>query len=360
MKKNKVIHFGAGNIGRGLIAYIYQLNNYEVYFVDTNSDLIKNLQKNISYKINYFNYKKFNIIKNYQALHIDDVEKIKKILSKVDIISTSVKTNNLPFLKKLLISVKLKNNVKIICFENGYKISDYFKNILNLENKKIKFINAMIDRIIPYNNLDSNSLDIKSEKYYEIILEKTKNFTLEKVSFTNNIDLFITKKLILFNAIHTLTAILAFNKNYLYVHQAFENIQIVSFIKKFIKQLIYVFSKEFLIEEKELKKYVNLTIKRIKNSELKDLNSRLIRNLSLKFTEKERFGLIFNWFKKYKIDENYFKIIFTEIYQNKQIDDQFFLDFFMKNKINNSSYINNELINIYFQKLKENNELNRK
>jgi mannitol-1-phosphate 5-dehydrogenase len=45
------VHFGAGNIGRGFIAPILQENEYEVTFVDINSELIKQINNLNQYKI---------------------------------------------------------------------------------------------------------------------------------------------------------------------------------------------------------------------------------------------------------------------------------------------------------------------
>ena len=45
------VHFGAGNIGRGFIAPILQANEYEVTFIDINSELIEQINSLNKYKI---------------------------------------------------------------------------------------------------------------------------------------------------------------------------------------------------------------------------------------------------------------------------------------------------------------------
>jgi len=45
------VHFGAGNIGRGFIAPTLQANNYEVIFVDVNTDLIEQINSEGQYSI---------------------------------------------------------------------------------------------------------------------------------------------------------------------------------------------------------------------------------------------------------------------------------------------------------------------
>ncbi|VEU59491.1 mannitol-1-phosphate 5-dehydrogenase [Mesomycoplasma neurolyticum] len=333
MKKNKVIHFGAGNIGRGLVAYIYQQNNYEIYFVDTNLDIVNKLNLEKKYKINYFNQKKFNLIKNFKALHISETTEILKLINEMDIISTSIGAENLHHLKPLFQKANFKNNTKIICFENGFKISDKFKEILNLKNKNIDFINSVIDRIIPLSTKQNQILDVQSEKYFNVVLEQKNNFQLNKVQLTQNIDFFIIKKLIFVNAIHTTLGIVAAAKKYKYIHNAFKNKKIIFFIKNFIKAIISVFEKEFNANTKELQKYSNQNLKRFKTKEFNDLNIRLIRNLNSKFALNERFGIIFSLFQKYKIDNYYFKYIFENIYKIKNLNDEFFANFFKENNV---------------------------
>ena len=50
------VHFGAGNIGRGFIAPTLQANNYEVIFVDVNTDLIEQINSRRSILDKIFKY----------------------------------------------------------------------------------------------------------------------------------------------------------------------------------------------------------------------------------------------------------------------------------------------------------------
>ena len=52
----KVVHFGAGNIGRGFIGKVLHDSGFQITFVDTNQSLIKQINQTNSYKISYVEY----------------------------------------------------------------------------------------------------------------------------------------------------------------------------------------------------------------------------------------------------------------------------------------------------------------
>lgn len=41
----KAIHFGAGNIGRGLIGQVLHKNHFEIVFLDTNNEIISQINQ---------------------------------------------------------------------------------------------------------------------------------------------------------------------------------------------------------------------------------------------------------------------------------------------------------------------------
>ena len=47
----KAVHFGAGNIGRGFIGQLLHQNGFEICFVDTNAELIQQLNQDGGYRI---------------------------------------------------------------------------------------------------------------------------------------------------------------------------------------------------------------------------------------------------------------------------------------------------------------------
>ena len=86
------VHFGAGNIGRGFIAPTLQANNYEVIFVDVNTDLIEQINSEGQYSIKSLSLDGISHeeIKDIKAVNLNDSEQLKNNLLNADLITTSV------------------------------------------------------------------------------------------------------------------------------------------------------------------------------------------------------------------------------------------------------------------------------
>jgi len=170
-----ILHYGAGNIGRGFIAPILLNSGFvtEFYFIDNNKELINKLKNSKEYKIKYLDESnKVDTVKGYKALLSNKLES-NLSLETIDVITTSIDLGNLKHSISQVISIietKQKSNTPLIimCCENGEKVSSFFKNQIEehhvINNDLIKFVDVMVDRIVP--NEVSDDLSIKVETYY--------------------------------------------------------------------------------------------------------------------------------------------------------------------------------------------------
>lgn len=305
----KVVHFGAGNIGRGLIAKLYHQNQFEIIFVDVNQNLVNDLNKNgFYYVINFENGEKYKIT-NFQAIHLNNNENLLKELSSADIISTSIGAKNLVFLKPIFAKLaKIEEKHKqIICFENGYRVSSYFKTILE-KCQFWNFVDTTIDQIAP----SSNDLNVYTETFSEIILEeKQQKIKLKTVEYLENLDFFILRKLFFVNALHSGIAYFAYNLKFNFINEALNSVIIQNYIEKMkevLQQTVLIINP--LIEQKIMNEYFETTIKRFKNPALQDLVVRVARNPITKISKNERFDLLLKYAKKSKISSEKLSIIY--------------------------------------------------
>ena len=92
----QVVHFGAGNIGRGFIGDLLSKSNYKIIFVDVVDSIVNSINKHNQYSIiTVGNDIDKRVVKNVVAVNIKDIESLKEVILNTDLITTSVGVNNL-------------------------------------------------------------------------------------------------------------------------------------------------------------------------------------------------------------------------------------------------------------------------
>ena len=147
----QAVHFGAGNIGRGFIAPILQANDYEVIFVDVNTDLIKQINEERQYKVTSLNIdgateEKINDVK---AIDLGDTEILNETLLNASLITTSVGPKFVESIYERVATLDNQKDQIFIAFENMYKASSSASSSINSRNKNLKIIDAVVDKIVP-------------------------------------------------------------------------------------------------------------------------------------------------------------------------------------------------------------------
>jgi len=90
---NKIVIFGAGNIGRSFIGNIFSNNGWKVTFIDANSKLVKELNIKKEFRIVIKRNNKAdeeNLVKNIEAIHSSETNHIINSLVECNLCATSV------------------------------------------------------------------------------------------------------------------------------------------------------------------------------------------------------------------------------------------------------------------------------
>lgn len=132
----RIVHFGAGNIGRGAIPEIFYGIYSHITFIDQNKELVDRINNTKSYRI--INSKEI-VISNYNAIIISDIDEMLLEIQKADLITTSCGINNLEKIADILNRIhNLKTKPIVIAFENNIRPSSYLKSFV--ENTKWFYI----------------------------------------------------------------------------------------------------------------------------------------------------------------------------------------------------------------------------
>lgn len=286
----KAVHFGAGNIGRGFIGQILHQNGFELCFVDTNAELIQQLNQDGGYSIEIIDDHATNdFIDQVTALDIlAETEKVIAAIEETDILTTSVGANNLvriapTIAKGLSKRFEQKRSINILANENVINASDILKRevyaLLSEEEKNVfdqyaYFVNTAIDRQSLGKTVDGKAVAVV-EPYYEWVINRQQfdpatPFQLKNVVLIDEMQPYIERKLYIVNAAHAAIAYLGALKGYQTIQDAIQDTEILSVVNQFLAENVEYFVQAYQFDREDLEGFIAKTLKRQGNQKLSD------------------------------------------------------------------------------------------
>ncbi|MBK5500269.1 MULTISPECIES: mannitol-1-phosphate 5-dehydrogenase [Peribacillus] len=302
----QVVHFGAGNIGRGFIGALFSQSGYHVTFVDIADQIIDQLNDKKQYQVKLATDQQESVtVENVSGLNsLKQEEEIIKAIKEATYLTTAIGPNILPHIAPL-IAKGLTSRVKetddklyVIACENQISATDLLEGYI-LENldqdtkanlaDKVSFFNSAVDRIVPIQN-NEGSLDVLVEPYYEWVVETNENIpAVEGMTIVKELAPFIERKLFTVNTGHAVIAYLGYLKdNKLTIDQSLEDEGIVKQVKKTLDETGAYLIKEYQLNPDEHQQYINKIINRFKNSYLNDSVNRVGRSPLRKLGPNDR------------------------------------------------------------------------
>jgi mannitol-1-phosphate 5-dehydrogenase len=305
----KAVHFGAGNIGRGLIGEVLNKDGFEITFIDINQELIDYLNANGKYVIEYADEKGTQVeIDNVSALNIlaDEKDIVNRVLE-ADLITTSIGMENLKKISKLmakcLVARGLANKkIDLIANENAINATDQLKNEIQTQVsedvwkmilKNTGFVNSAIDRQALSKDVDGLNIPVV-EPYREWVVEKSKfknAYVLEQlknVICVDDLKPYIERKLYIVNAGHAIAAYVGYIFEKRTVQEALADEKIFKFVRKVMLINSRYLKSEYSMNDKDLELFIENTLKRHKSPYVKDEVSRVARSPMRKLKADER------------------------------------------------------------------------
>ncbi|MGW6298509.1 mannitol-1-phosphate 5-dehydrogenase [Peribacillus butanolivorans] len=302
----QVVHFGAGNIGRGFIGALFSQSGYHVTFVDIADQIIDQLNDKKQYQVKLATDQQESVtVENVSGLNsLKQEEEIIKAIKEATYLTTAIGPNILPHIAPL-IAKGLTSRVKetdeklyVIACENQISATDLLEGYI-LENldqdtkanlaDKVFFFNSAVDRIVPIQN-NEGSLDVLVEPYYEWVVETNENIpAVEGMTIVKELAPFIERKLFTVNTGHAVIAYLGYLKdNKLTIDQSLEDEGIVKQVKKTLDETGAYLIKEYQLNPDKHQQYINKIINRFKNSYLNDSVNRVGRSPLRKLGPNDR------------------------------------------------------------------------
>lgn len=305
----KAIQFGAGAIGRGLLGKIIHDSGYELIFVDVYDKIIDQINQDGYVALELMDHDNKTIrLENVSGLcstKEEDLEKIYKEIGEADLITTSVRVENLSSTSKILVKglqLKEKNSPKvdIMAFENAFRASDILKKYI-LENSKFSekdlddlatFPNTVTDRIVQ-NKIVAGRSVVEISDDFEAVIEQNKlkdpsSKPIKAAEYTQNIDEELERKLFLVNGVHAATSYFGYHKGYTMMDEAFGDKEILKDVKELMEESSKVLIKKYGFEEEKLNEFKKTKLNRFLKTASHDEVKRVARDPQRKLGKKDR------------------------------------------------------------------------
>lgn len=314
----KAVEFGAGNIGRGLIAPLLYQAGFETTFVDVNQQLIDQIHQRKQYPVRFItaDWVREVVVDNVDAINVSNTEEVTKAIIEADLITTAVGERQLPLVAPTLahgLTERFKErspnsqNILVIACENFLGNTQMLKNLV-LENSPkdiraalqyaISWTNSVVDMIVPNTSDEERKIDpllVTAEDYQLFAIDKTAlngpMLDIPGIKLTDRLGVVQDQKFFTFSPAHCGSAYEGYPRKYRYLHEAMED-QVVDSLTRGImdegSRAVTILHPEVISEQVE---FSNRNYRRLKNPHLLDELTRIGREPIRKLSPNNRLVL---------------------------------------------------------------------
>lgn len=306
----RATHFGAGNIGRGFIGEILAKNGFSIDFVDINATIIDALNERKEYTIELAD-------ENKEQIHVENVdglnnqtnpEAVVASVAAADIVTTAIGPNVLPFIAELIAKGiqkrKAENNtapLDVIACENMIGGSQFlFKKVreyltdsdLEYVEAYVGFPNAAVDRIVPIQHHE-DPLFVSVEPFSEWVVDQTqcknKELHLSDVTYVEDLEPYIERKLFSVNTGHATVAYTGANAGYKTIDEAIGHQEVLDQLRAVLAETGSLLIAKWGFDQEQHQAYINKIVGRFENPHISDSIDRVARTPIRKLGYDERF-----------------------------------------------------------------------
>jgi len=301
----QVVHFGAGNIGRGFIGALFSQSGYHVTFVDIADQIIDQLNAEKQYTVKLATDQQESMtITNVSGLNnMKQESEVVEAIKGATYLTTAIGPTILPRIAPLIakgLAERVKANdekIYVIACENQISATDLLKGYIleNLDEDtksklegKVFFFNSAVDRIVPIQN-NQGSLDVLVEPYFEWVVETTEEIPpVEGMKIVADLAPFIERKLFTVNTGHAVIAYLGYLGNKSTIDQTLADGAIEKQVKATLGETGAYLIKQYNLNLEEHQQYIEKIINRFKNAYLNDAVTRVGRSPIRKLGPNDR------------------------------------------------------------------------
>jgi len=280
----KILIYGAGAIGRGYLPWVFSPQDYDYYFVESNSNLRNLINERKSYstfKTTPFGYVEMNV--PVKVCYSPGEEK--SIISTFDAVATAVGPRNFLGLKDSL----MNTTVPVISCENDSLMPAILSKMTNNPNIVFAIPDVITSCTAPAELLKNDPLSITTEDGVCFIDEKVAHLKAN-ASYVSKEELVKqwAAKLYIHNTPHCVTAYFGSIIGVTYLHESMENSVVSKIVEGCMREMEQMLIKKYNIDKDFLAFYSNKELSRFRNKLLFDPIARVAREPFRKLASNDR------------------------------------------------------------------------
>ncbi len=320
-RKQNILIFGAGKIGRSFIGQLFGRAGYEIVFVDMDQSLVRELNRRGSYPvlIKGPDEEERLVIENVSAIHALEKNGLINAICDADIMAISVGKTALPAVSDSVAAGLLAREEKhpgggidIILAENMRSADLFFREKLREKlpesyplDKQVGLVETSIGKMVPImtaRDLKKDSLQVFAEPYNTLILDK-KGFkgeipTIREFSLKENMKAWVDRKAFIHNLGHATAAYAGFLKypNATYLYEVLSDEKVLNITRSVMEESAQILQKVYPndFSTSDLSIHIEDLLARFQNRNLGDTIFRVGCDLNRKLGKDDRFmGIIF-------------------------------------------------------------------
>ncbi len=243
---NKVVHFGAGNIGRGFLGQLYSQSGWETAFVDVVPEVVEALNSRRSYDISILENTPSSVhVDNVRAVNGRDLGAVANEILSADLLGTSVGVNALPFIVPALTqglearAAAGAPPITIVICENLLDAGHILKQMLveaigddarTYLESCVGFAETVISRMVPIVTAaqrEKDPLYVGVEAYAVLPIDRRGFFgdppDIKGFEYHDGLVAYEERKIFTHNCGHALCAYFGYEKAYTYIWEAVDD-----------------------------------------------------------------------------------------------------------------------------------------
>jgi mannitol-1-phosphate 5-dehydrogenase len=310
----KLVHFGAGGIGRSFIGQLFSLAGWEVVFIDINRSIIDELNRRGQYTVEIRDRENRPIIvENVRGVHAQDLKKVSDEIVDADLLSTAVgKSAVANIIKPIAEGIKKRMDIypsrpiDIIICENMIGAAYFFRESLARHlpvdfpvDRYVGLVETSIGKMVPTMSSEERRKDpllVYAEAFNTLIVDgrgfRGKFPQVPGIEAKQNMKAWVDKKLYVHNMGHAVLSYTSFVffPQYRFVWEAISNAKLYEITRLAMWEVGMALLGEYPDEftKRFLEKDINDLLSRFGNRALGDTIYRAGKDLYRKLSPDDR------------------------------------------------------------------------